>query len=187
MSKSEPRSAQQTSDGHVRARGDQRKWARFMFHAHLWIGVATTAMLLVVSVTGVLLNHKRGLGLLPDVKHEPSGSFEAALPLARLSGAAATFVGPTIAATGIDRMDVRPGAGLVKVRFQDALVTEVDVDLVSGDVLGSDARNDVFLEKLHSGEIFGKRWVLLSDIAALGLAIALITGVWIWLFPKSRV
>ena len=54
-------------------------------------------------------------------------------------------------------------------------------------MLGSDARSDVFLEKLHSGEIFGKRWVLLSDIAALGLAVALITGVWIWLFPKSRV
>ena len=160
--------------------------ARWMFHLHLWFGVVTTAMLLIVAASGVLLNHKRGLGLMPDIPHEPSGAFEAALPLARLAGVASDYVGTQIAATGVDRMDVRPGDGIVKVRFKDELVTEVNVDLNSGKIVGSDARSDVFLEKLHSGEIFGKRWVLLSDIAALGLVIALVTGIWLWLFPKSR-
>ena len=51
--------------------------------------------------------------------------------------------------------------------------------------LNSPRRGDVFLEKLHSGEIFGGQpFVLLSDIAAIGLVIALITGYWLWLVPK---
>jgi hypothetical protein len=174
-------SARRTEPG-----GDRRKLARWMFHLHLWFGIVTTAMLLIVAVTGVLLNHKRGLGLMPDLPHEPSGTFEQALPLARLANAASEYVGPQIAAAGIDRMDVRPGDGIVKVRFKDDIVTEIDVDLNNARIVGSDARSDVFLEKLHSGEIFGKRWVLLSDVAAAGLVIALITGVWLWLFPKSR-
>jgi hypothetical protein len=168
----------------VQPRG--RRLARLMFYSHLWIGITTTAMLLIVAVTGILLNHKRGFGLMPDVAHEPSGSFEEALPLWRLAEVAERRVGPAIAASGIDRMDVRPGDGIVKVRFNDRHVTEVDVDLVTGEAVGSDGRNDVFLEKLHSGEIMGKRWVLLSDVAAAGLVLVLISGVWLWLFPKSR-
>jgi uncharacterized iron-regulated membrane protein len=164
-----------------------RTTARWMFYGHLWLGVVTTVMLVIVSVTGVLLNHKRGLGLMPDIPHQPSGPFESALPLAALAEVAGEHVGPEIAAAGVERMDVRPGDGLVKVRFNDRLVTEVDVDLVTGEVLGASARNDVFLEKLHSGEIFGsRRWVILSDIAAVGLVVVLVSGVWLWLYPKAR-
>jgi hypothetical protein len=46
------------------------------------------------------------------------------------------------------------------------------------------ARNDVFLEKLHSGEAFGGAFVVLSDIGAMALVIILVTGYWLWLVPK---
>jgi len=158
-----------------------------MFYAHLWFGVATTALLLIVAVSGVLLNHKRGLGLMPEVAHSPAGEFSSALPLLQLGRAAAAAVDAEVAAAGVDRMDVRPGDGLVKVRFNDRHVTEVTLDLVTGQVLDRGRRGDVFLEKLHSGEIMGKRWVLLSDLAAAGLLIALVSGLWLWLYPKSRI
>ena len=164
-----------------------RALARWMFYGHLWLGIVTTVMLAVVAITGILLNHKRELGLMPDIAHAPSGPFESALHLAELAAVAAEHVGAEIAGHGLDRMDVRPGDGLVKVRFADRLVTEVDVDLVTGSVLGSSARNDVFLEQLHSGEIFGgRRWVILSDVAAIGLLVVLVSGVWLWLYPKAR-
>lgn len=169
-----------------RQQPDRRRTARVMFYAHLWFGVLTTAILLIVALTGVLLNHKRGLGLMPEVEHTASGDFAAALPLARLVELATAAAGGEAAAAGVDRMDVRPGDGLVKVRFDDRAVTEVTLDVVSGQVLHTGARGDVFLEKLHSGEIMGKRWVLLSDMAALGLVIALLSGIWLWLYPKSR-
>jgi len=148
-----------------------RTFSRWTFYLHLWLGILMTGVVLLVSVTGILLNHKRPLGLMPDVAHEPSGSFESALPLAELAQRAEAAVGPEVAASGIDRMDVRPGDGLVKVRF---------------DILHVGERNDVFLEKLHSAEIFGDNWVLLTDVCAVALVLLLLSGYWLWLFPRAR-
>jgi len=147
--------------------------------------VIFTVALVVIAITGILLNHKRGLGLMPDVASAPPQSFDAALPLARLAaiaqGAVRTAGGDTIS---IDRMDVRPRNGYVKVRLRDASSTEVTVDLVTGRVLHTGARGDVFLERLHSGEVFGSRGVLISDAAAVALVITLVTGYWLWLAPR---
>lgn len=167
-------------------RARSRALARLMFDLHLWMGVLATGVLLLVCATGILLNHKRPLGLMPDPPHRASGAFESARPLPELARRAGEAVGPAVAAAGIDRMDVRPGDGLVKVRFDDREVTEATVDLASGRVVHVGARSDVFLEKLHSGEIFGNGWVLLSDAAAVALVLALVSGYWLWLYPKSR-
>jgi uncharacterized iron-regulated membrane protein len=166
----------------------KHKLTRAAFYAHLWLGVVFTVVLTAVSITGILLNHKRGLGLMPDVAHAPVGAFGTALPLSRLAGIALAAVPPgdSLDVGFVDRMDVRPRDGFVKVRLRDAASTEVTVDLTSGKILHIGPRGDVFLEKLHSGEIFGSRGVLLSDAGAIALAITLITGVWLWLVPKLR-
>lgn len=163
-----------------------RAWAWWMFHAHLWLGVVTTAMVLILSATGVLLNHKRTLGLMPGVPSASAGTLRQALPLAELVRRAEGAVAPSVVAAGVDRMDVRPGDGLVKVRFDDPAVHEATVELASGRVLHVGERNDVFLEKLHTGEIFGDGGVLLSDAAALGLLILVVSGYWLWLYPRIR-
>ena len=157
-----------------------------MFHSHLWLGVTATVLVLLVSVTGILLNHKRPLGLMPDVSHTPSGTLEASRPLADLVRSAEAAVPAAVSGAGVDRMDVRPADGLVKVRFDDERVTEVTLDLASGAVLHVGERNDVFLEALHSGEIFGDRGVLLSDLAAGSLVLLLVSGFWLWLYPRRR-
>ena len=173
-----------------RRRAPRAAWTRsaawWMFHSHLWLGIVTTMLVLLICVTGILLNHKRGLGLMPDVSNRATGAFADALPLAELARRAEAAVGAGIARAGIDRMDVRPADGLVKVRFDDRAVTEATVDIHSGAVIHVGARSDVFLEKLHSGEIFGERGILLSDLAAVGLAILLISGYWLWLYPRAR-
>ena len=163
-----------------------KRFARAMFYAHLWGGVLASVLLVVIAVTGIALNHKRGLGLMPDVPHEATAPFDAALTLADLAAAASAAVPAATAAAGVDRMDVRPADGLIKVRFDDAVVTEVTVDINTGAILHIGERNDVFLEKLHSGEIFGDGWVLLSDLAAVLLVLALLSGYWLWLYPRSR-
>lgn len=172
----------------------RRAVSRAAFYLHLWFGVVTTLALLVISVTGILLNHKRGLGLMPDVPHEPTAAFSQSVTLEQLADAALRAAPPS-ATNGwrpedgvdislIDRMDVRPRNGYVKVRLRDRASMEMTVDLASGQVVHTGPRGDVFLEKLHSGEAFGARMVLLSDIAAVGLILTLITGYWLWLVPK---
>lgn len=156
-----------------------------MFNGHLWLGVIISGLLIVICITGILLNHKRGLGLMPDVPHQATGDFANALPMAELVRLAAEAA-PDAGARGVDRLDVRPRSGIMKVRFRDDVVTEVTLDVHDGRVLDIGQRNDVFLEKLHSGEIFGDRWVLLSDFAAIVLVILIISGYWLWLFPRSR-
>jgi uncharacterized iron-regulated membrane protein len=163
-----------------------RRLARWMFYSHLWLGVAATGILLVVSVTGVLLNHKRALGLMPEASTNAVSALTNALPLSVLVQTAESAVGPTTVSAGVGRMDVRPAKGLVKVRFDDDLVTEVTLDLATGEVLTIGERKDVFIEKLHSGEIFGDLWVLLSDTGAIFLLLALVSGYWLWLYPRAR-
>ena len=173
----------------------RRKFSRLAFYVHLWLGVLSTVALIAISVTGILLNHKRGLGLQPDVPHEPSGAFTSTLSLERLANAALEAAPPEarpgwspgdpVNLALIDRMDVRPRNGYVKVRLRDKASMEMTVDINTGRMVHAGRRGDVFLEKLHSGEIFGGQpFVLLSDIAAICLVLALITGYWLWLVPK---
>ncbi len=170
--------------------------SKVAFYSHLWFGVLFTVVLTVIAISGILLNHKRGLGLMPDVPHEPTAPLAVSLSidsLARIALASAATIPGLLAEAGgndplkaIDRMDARPRNGFVKVRLRDRAATEFTVDLASGKVLHTGKRGDVFLEKLHSGETFGNGWILLSDAGALALLITLVSGYWLWLAPKWR-
>jgi hypothetical protein len=188
----------QAGSRRAESQGRSRKQlSRAAYYIHLWLGVLGTVALVGISVTGILLNHKRGLGLMPDVPHEPTAPFGSAISLARLAYAALEAApqeskgswksGDPVDIGLIDRMDVRPRDGFVKVRLRDKSSMEMTVDIATGKVIHVGRRGDVFLEKLHSGEIFGGQpFVLLSDIAAVALVLALITGYWLWLAPKLR-
>jgi hypothetical protein len=184
-----PPAAERRAGAERRAVGPRReRWLpRFAFYSHLWIGVLFTVVLLAISITGILLNHKRGLGLMPEVENTPTAAFSSALSLSELGARALSEVGDSRSPEeGIDRMDVRPRDGLIKVRLRDAGSTEVTLNLADGKVLHVGERGDVFLEKLHSGEIFGSQGVLLSDAGAVALTLLLVTGYWLWLRPRWR-
>ena len=163
-----------------------RAFARWMFYTHLWLSVPITGLVISLSVTGILLNHKRPLGLMPDPEVAAPAPVDQALPLHELiRRAEAAYPGPDV--PPVDRMDVRPSRGLVKVRFDDRPVTEVSLDLSDGTVLEVGERHDVFLEKVHSGEVFGDPFVVITTIAGLALMALLGSGFWMWLYPKYRV
>jgi uncharacterized iron-regulated membrane protein len=170
----------------TRQRAREMSWSRAMFYSHLWFGVLFTVVLLVIGVTGIVLNHKRELGIMPDPEHQPMGAFAESLPLHELANRALAATGLPPDVNSIDRMDVRPRNGFVKIRFRDAASSEATVDLATGAVIHIGPRGDVFMEKLHSGEIFGSNGVLLSDAGAAGLIILLISGYWLWLKPRFR-
>jgi len=156
-----------------------------MSRIHLWIGVTATGLVVVIAITGVMLNHKQLFGFQPDSPDAARTGLAGAMPMLQLV-AAAEAVAQEQAVAGIDRLDVRPDKGLMKVRFGDRLATEITVAIHTGEVLSIGRRDDVFLEKLHSGVIFGDTWVLISDALAIGLVVLLLTGFWMWLYPRTR-
>ena len=159
--------------------------ARTAFYTHLWIGVLATVLIMTISVTGILLNHKVRLGYQASVDNPSPGSLASSLTLSELA-VRARSTDPALAEVAVGRMDVRPDDGIVKVRFDDAATTEVILRLDDGRVLSQAPRGDVFLERLHSGELFGDGWVLLSDVTAIGLMVLMVSGLWLWLFPRWR-
>ncbi len=91
----------------------------------------------------------------------------------------------------IDRLDVRPEKGVVKVTFQEHY-WEVQIDLYSGAVLQIAKRRSDFIENLHDGSIFDKYFqtdgdsikLLYTSLMGLSLLTFSITGFWLWYGPK---
>ena len=158
------------------------------YKLHLWLGLVTAVIVIVLSVTGIILNHKREWGFMVDPRQDASAPTAEALPLARLVELGIeAFDHPDFnTEAAINRMDFRPSRGLIKVRFRDPATTEVILDVHTGDVISIATRQDVWIEHLHSGELFGDNWIILSDIGAGALIILTVTGVYIWIFPLMK-
>lgn len=166
----------------------RRFWFVFSYQGHRWTGLILALFAIVISVTGIMLNHKRTIGLMVEPSHKPSAPLSEALPLAvLLARAIEAFGNPAFSSEkSINRMDFRPGRGYIKVRFRDSENTEVILDTATGAVLGIAPRDDVFYEQLHSGELFGDDWVILSDIAGLAMIFLAGTGFYLWLRPYLK-
>jgi uncharacterized iron-regulated membrane protein len=82
----------------------------------------------------------------------------------------------------IDRLDVRPGNGMLKVRCMNGW--EVQIDTHSAAVLSSELRRSDWLESLHDGSWFSDKVKLLIFLPAGVLLLVLwCTGVYLWFLP----
>lgn len=82
----------------------------------------------------------------------------------------------------INRLDVRPGKGIIKVRGNNDW--EVQLDSKTGHVLQVEIRRSDFIESIHDGSFFHesfKLWVFLPS--ALVLALMWGTGIYLFLLP----
>jgi hypothetical protein len=82
----------------------------------------------------------------------------------------------------IDRLDVRPGKGMLKVRCKNRW--EVQLDTKTGEVLRAAYRRSDLIESIHDGSFFrdrAKLWLFLPS--ALVLAILWFTGLYLFVLP----
>ena len=133
-------------------------------------------------VSGVLLQFKKELSWIqpPTLRgsgETPSISFDAILDAARTVPEAQISDW-----SDIDRLDVRPSRGLIKVRAQSGW--EVQLDHTSGEVLQVANRRSDMIEQLHDGSFFhplAKHWLFVP--AAAGLLALWLTGVYLFALP----
>lgn len=82
----------------------------------------------------------------------------------------------------IDRLDVRPGKGILKIITKNRW--EVQMHLGTGEVLQVAYRRSDLIETLHDGSFFGdpaKLWIFLPS--GIVLFVLWLTGLYLWVLP----
>jgi hypothetical protein len=85
----------------------------------------------------------------------------------------------------IDRLDVRPGRGIIKIRSENNW--EIQIDHASGEILNTAYRRSDIIESIHDGSIFhplAKPWLFL--LFAFGFLVLWITGVYLFVIAHQR-
>ena len=165
----------------VRSIRSSRRW-------HSYLGVSLAILLLLSAVTGLLLGWKKQSDWLqPGTQRGTAGDLADWRPLSELSAAATLaltdIAGPDVPAD-IDRLDVRPGKNVVKVRFEHEHY-EVQVDGITGEVLSVGQRNADWIEAIHDGSIVSQPFKLISmNALAIGLLVMIATGTWLYYGPR---
>ena len=140
---------------------------------HHWGSIIIAVPLAIVLVTGALLLLKKDVDWIqpPTVKGEQKGvsiDFDRILDVARTVPEAGIETW-----SDVDRLDVRPGKGMVKVRAENRW--EIQLDANTGAVLQVAYRRSDLIESIHDGSFF-------SEYARLGVFLPsalVVIGLWI--------
>jgi uncharacterized iron-regulated membrane protein len=140
--------------------------------------------LLIVIGTGVLLMLKKEFVWIQPPSQR-GFSAEPTLPFERILEIAGTVPEAQVKYwSHIERLDVRPSKGIVKVRSENRW--EIQLDAATGEILQVAYRRSDLIESLHDGSFFHDRvkmWVFLPS--AIILAIMLLTGIYIFVIYLS--
>jgi uncharacterized iron-regulated membrane protein len=156
-------------------------WTRKL---HRWGAILIAAPLLLVICTGLLLLLKKHLPWVqPPMQRGQSQA--PAISFDQLLAQASTVPEAQISSwKDIDRLDVRPANGIVKVHAKNHW--ELQLDTATGEVLQVRYRRSDLIESLHDGSWFhssAKLWVFLpSGVVLLALWG---TGVYLWWLPVA--
>ena len=150
---------------------------------HSWLSVIIGIPILIIIASGLLLQVKkqvtwvqpaeiRGTTKTPDITLEKVLEVSKTVPEAKIKSW-----------EDINRLDVRPSKGLVKVRAQNDW--EIQIDLKDGRVMQVAYRRSDMIESIHDGSFFhdyAKYWLFLP--AGIVLLILWITGMYMFFQPR---
>jgi CubicO group peptidase (beta-lactamase class C family) len=149
---------------------------------HRWGAVAVGLPFLVVIASGILLQVKKQVPWVQPVEQRT----EQRTPLVDFATVlAAAQAVPEAGITSwddVDRVDVRPSKGLLKVIAKSRW--ELQLSLDDGRVLQAAYRRSDLIEQLHDGSFFGdpvKLWIFLP--AGIIVFVLWLTGLYLWLLP----
>lgn len=156
-------------------------WSRTL---HRWGALACAVPLLIVIASGLLLQVKKQVPWVqpPTARGETANADPAQTWSDILAVARSVPEAEIEGWADVDRLDVRPDRGLVKVRCRNRW--ELQIDLETGAVLASTKRRSDLIESLHDGSFFGDP-VKLGVFLPSGLLLLVLwfTGAWLWYLP----
>ena len=148
---------------------------------HHWASFIVAVPLLVMIVSGLFLQMKKQWTYVQPPEQRGTGKtpvigFDAVL--------ASVQTVPELGVRGwddVNRLDVRPGKGVVKVWLNSGY--EAQVDLGTGRVLQTAYRRSDLIESIHDGSFFAGDWTKLGLFLPAGLTMLLlwVSGMWmVW-------
>lgn len=153
---------------------------------HRWVGVSLLVFIVISSLTGILLAWKKNVDLLQPATHFAPANDQPWLGISQIGQIALEAFDQAHPGENlqVDRLDVRPDKGIVKVLLDN--YWEVQVDGYSGQVLSIARRHADWIEKVHDGSILSDTFKLwLMNTLGLGLLFVSLTGGWMWWGPKQ--
>lgn len=151
---------------------------------HRWGALLIALPFLIVLITGLLLQVKKEFSWIQPPSQQ--GSITQQTPeigFDRILEISKTDSGANISSwEDIDRLDVRPDDGIVKVRSTGDW--ELQIDLGTGAILSSMKRRSDIIESIHDGSWFhdqAKLWIFLPS--AIVVTILWVTGIYLFFLP----
>ena len=160
------------------------KWSR---KSHRWGAIAIAIPTFVVIGSGILLQLKKDWSWVqpPTAKGVMNGDPASGMNVSFDDILASAMTVPEAGFESwddIDRLDVRPDKGVVKVRGKNRW--EVQVDTATAEVVQVAFRRSDLIESIHDGSCFhdrAKLWIFLpSGVVLFALWL---TGMYLWILP----
>ena len=158
-------------------------WNKWIRKVHYWGAFVVFLPVFIIISTGILLQLKRDIDWIQppiakgEFENDPTISFDDIL------ATAIKVKGPNIQSwDDVDRLDVRLGKGIVKVRSKNRW--ELQIDSHSGELLQVAYRRSDLIEQLHDGSWFHdkiKLWIFLPT--GIILFILWCTGLYMVILP----
>lgn len=167
---------------------------RYVRKIHRILGISLFVFFIAIGLSGVLLGWKKNSSgkILPHTRTGVSTEMNDFASIDIIAAAAEKALADHgIQDPKVDRMDVRPGNGIVKVTFKNNYYG-VQVDAKTAEVLQIQQRYSDLIEQLHDGsyvdDIIGWKegYFKLFYTTTLGIALIAfsVTGFWLWYGPK---
>lgn len=159
-----------------------RQWRRI----HRYLSLSLAILLLISAITGLLLGWKKESDLIqpPTLKGTTSNMSEWK-SMHQLDSIATKTLEQYKLSTTLDRVDVRPGKGIVKFQYVPGH-WEVQIDAASGEVLSVEKRYSDLIEQIHDGSIISDGVKIVSmNVLGLGVSVMIISGFFLWFVPRK--
>jgi hypothetical protein len=150
---------------------------------HYYASFMAAVPILVIIATGVLLQAKKQWDWVQPPEQRGAGTTPSVSFDRILAGIQAI---PELGVRGwedVDRLDVRPSKGVVKVTMFNRW--EAQVDIATGRVLQTAYRRSDLIESIHDGSFIAGDWTKLGLFLPAGLTLLLlwVSGMWMWWVP----
>lgn len=158
------------------------KFPKLNRKVHSWGAIISSIPILIVIVTGIILLLKKDVDWIQPSTERGSGGAPTLAFNAVLAAAKTVPEAEISSWDDIDRLDVRPGKAVIKIRSNNRW--EIQIDHQTGEILKTAYRRSDLIESLHDGSWFhdlAKLWVWLP--CAVILLVLWLTGIYLFFQP----